>query len=305
MGNCFGMCYKSMKLSYIQKFMFDKLPIKGSMVVLNDVWEVIANQRAYPEGLEQILGELLAANVLLTSNMKLDGKVICQIQDNPHFAILVTECSNQLNTRATAKFESQDEITLDYAAYLKHGRLVVSVDSQSDGQLYQSVIAFNGTTVDEILNNYMVQSEQLQSWIIIAYTKQQVVGFMLQQLPDTHEHFSHEVERVFMLANTLTKTELQHDSLETMLYKLFNEDDIVLLDKQAVNFSCTCSRTRIGQILRNLGKQELEDIVKEQGDISVNCDYCNTEYKFMQQELEQFVLQISLDEMSPISGQIN
>lgn len=294
-----------MKLSYIQKFIFDKLPIKGSLVVLNDVWEVIANQRVYPAGIEQILAELLSANVLLTSNMKLDGKVICQIQDNPHFTILVTECSNQLNVRGTAKFEAQNDALIDYASCLKNGRLVVSVDSQSDGQLYQSVIAFNGNSVDEILNNYMTQSEQLQSWIIIAYNQKQVVGFMLQQLPDTHEHFSHEVERVFMLANTLTKAELLHEPLEIILHKLFNEDDIVILEKQAVNFSCTCSRTRIGQILRNLGKQELEDMLKEQGDITVNCDYCNSEYKFMQQELEQFVLQLSLDEMKPISGQIN
>lgn len=293
------------KSSSIQKFIFDKLPIKGSMVVLQDAWDIIASQRTYPDSLQQIVGELLAANVLLTSNMKLDGKVICQIQDNPHFNLIVTECSNELNIRATAKFKLEDETIIDYSSYLKHGRLVVSVDSQNDGQLYQSVIAFNGNTVAEILNNYMTQSEQLQSWFLIAYTPHKVVGFMLQQLPDVHNQFAHEIERVFMLANTLNKSELFHDSLEQIIHKLFNEDDVLIMGKQDINFSCTCSRTRVGQILRNLGKHELEDMMAEQGNIAVNCDYCNTEYHFTQSELEQFVLQISLDEMSPISGQIN
>lgn len=293
--------------SFMQKFIFDKLPVKGAIVVLDDVWQVVAGQRAYPDSLQQIVGELLAANALLLGNLKLDGKIVCQIQDNPHFDLVVSECSSALNLRATAKFKIEaEQKALSYTDYLSSGgRLVVSIDSAVDGQLYQSVIAFNGDNIAEILNNYMLQSEQLRTWFLLAYSPERVVGFVLQQLPDVHHQFIEEVERVFMLANTLSTQELLNDSPELILHKLFNEDDIMLFEKKPMQFSCTCSRARVGQILRNLGKEELESIIAEDGDITVNCDYCNTEYHFKEQELGQFVLQISLDEMNPISKQIN
>ncbi|RTL00589.1 MAG: Hsp33 family molecular chaperone HslO, partial [Proteobacteria bacterium] len=224
-----------------------------------------------------------------------------------HFDLVVSECSSALNVRATGKFNSSLETNqLDYASYLNSGgRLVVSIDSATDGQLYQSVIAFNGNNIAEILNNYMLQSEQLRTWFLLAYSQERVVGFVLQQLPDMQNQFVEDIERVFMLANTLSTHELLVDSPEKILHKLFSEDDIILFEDKPMNFSCTCSRARVGQILRNLGKEELENMIAEEGDITVNCDYCNTEYHFKEQELEQFVLQISLDEMNPISKQIN
>lgn len=293
------------KTSYLQKFMFNKLPIKGSFVVLDDAWNTIINQKDYPDGLQHIIGDIMTANVLLTSNLKLDGKVICQIQDNPHFGLVVSECSNDLKVRATAKFSPENETLIPYEDYLTSGRLVVSIDSHNDGQVYQSVIAFNGDNVAEILNNYMLQSEQLKTWFLLSYTPTRTVGFMLQQLPDVHEIHTDDIERVFMLANTLTKTELLHDNPETILYKLFNEDDVIIMDRHPIDFRCTCNRGRLEQILRNLGATELTDIIETQGDISVTCDYCNTEYKFVKNDLEGFLAQITLNELEPISTQLN
>lgn len=294
-----------MQASFFQKFLFDKLPIKGSYVVLDDCWQIIKSQREYPVALQQLMGELLTANVLLTNNLKLDGKVICQIQDNPHFNLVVSECSNTGDVRATAKYTAQDEALLDYASCLTAGRLVVSIDSKSDGQMYQSIIAFNGNSVSDILNNYMSQSEQLKTWFMIAYSQNKIVGLMLQQLPDVHAMFSNEIERVFMLAETLTNHELATDKFETLLYKLFNEDDVRVLPQHHVNFACSCSHSRVADVLRSLGTDELKAIIAEQGSIKVDCDYCNAEYRFSEVELEQFIMQLSVEEMSPISEQIN
>ncbi len=294
-----------MQASFFQKFLFDKLPIKGSYVVLDDCWQIIKSQREYPVALQQLMGELLTANVLLTNNLKLDGKVICQIQDNPHFNLVVSECSNTGDVRATAKYTAQDEALLDYASCLAAGRLVVSIDSKSDGQMYQSIIAFNGSSVSDILNNYMSQSEQLKTWFMIAYSQNKIIGLMLQQLPDVHAMFNNEIERVFMLAETLTHHELATDKFETLLYKLFNEDDVRVLPQHKVNFACSCSHSRVAEVLRSLGADELKVIIAEQGSIKVDCDYCNAEYRFSEVELEQFVMQLSVEEMLPISEQIN
>ena len=108
-----------------------------------------------------------------------------------------------------------------------------------------------------------------------------------------------------MLANTLTHTELAQDKLERILVKLFNEDNVVLLPEYPVQFACSCSHQRVAEVLRSLGSDELKAMILEQGNISVDCDYCNAEYKFSAKELELFVLQLSLDELPAISEQIN
>ena len=80
-----------MAKSFVRKFTFENLPIHGAFVELTDAWNVIAAQKEYPDGIKQLLGELLAANVLLTTNIKLEGKIIAQIQDNPKVDLLVID----------------------------------------------------------------------------------------------------------------------------------------------------------------------------------------------------------------------
>ena len=291
--------------SFLQKFLFDKLPIKGSFVNLTDVWQEISIQQEYPPGIKQVIGELLVANALLTSNLKLDGKVICQIQDSELVKLIVTECSSKLATRATAKFDVIEIANVQYEQLLSSGHLVVSIDSKNDGQLYQSVIAFNGKQIDEILNNYMIQSEQLRSLFIIAFSPDKVSGFMLQQLPDTQGNYYEEIERIFVLASTLTHGELLHNDSAEILHKLYHEDDVRIMDANSVYFKCTCSKVRVGEILCNLGTAELKSMIHEQGGVSVHCDYCSTEYEFNQVNLEELVLQISLNDMDPASKEVH
>ena len=127
---------------------------------------------------------------------------------------------------------------------------------------------------------------------------------MLQQLPDTHQLHVNEIERIFMLANTLTAHELLNDGLERIITKLFNEDNVVVMPKHPVIFACSCSRQRVSEILRNLGKDELTTLINEQG-IFLWIVICNTEYRFTEYELSQFILQLSIEDLAPISTQIN
>ena len=240
-----------MAKSFVRKFMFDKFPIRGAFVELTDAWQTIAKQKEYPEGIKQLLGELLASNVLLTSNLKLQGKIIAQIQDNPKIDLVVSECTNNLKVRSTAKFSESvhkgNQIT--YEDCIEKGTLVISIDSNLDGKLYQSVVGLNGYDLEEILSEYMLQSEQLPTVFVIAYSTQKVVGFMLQQLPDTKGAMADEINRIFILSETLTHAELLKEDASVIINRLFNEDDVVLFDEQKVEFGCTCSHDRGSNML--------------------------------------------------------
>jgi molecular chaperone Hsp33 len=267
--------------NYIQRFIFDKLPLRGAFVLLEDVWLTIANQRKYPEGLRRSIGELLLANILLSANLKLDGKIVAQIQDNSKLDLIVSECSNNFTVRATAKIAKStvhdNEITYDDV--ISDGVLVISIDSENNGKIYQSVISLQANSdLAFILNEYMSQSEQLKAFFVFMYTEDKIVGFMVQQLPDPTNVYDEQLERLFMLASTLHKSELMTNSLTTLLHKLFNEDDIMVFDAESIQFACTCSREKVTNVIRSLGKDEAMGIVAEEGIIRVNCDFCNTKY---------------------------
>ncbi len=284
-----------MSNSFVQKFMFAELPIRGAFVILDDVWREIISQNTYPDSIAQVLGELVAANILMTTGVKFRGKIIAQIQDNPLFNLIVSECRDDLSVRATAKLSKNVDTELNYHKCLSVGKLVVSVDSNNEGKIYQSIIALDGSNLSETINKYMLQSEQLNSLFILAYTKERVVGFMIQQLPEQNVELFNEIERVFFLANTLGREELLEDDVSTVLYNLFHEDDLVLYDKIDVDSFCTCSRGKVSRMLRSVGMAELERIVAEEGAVNVTCEFCHTEYSFNSADIiDVFVADVNL-----------
>lgn len=292
--------------SFVQRFIFNNLPVRGAVVVLTDAWQTIVAQKIYPEGVQRVLGELLAANALLTTNLKLKGKVIAQIQDNSKIDLVVSECSNEFNVRATAKFTSgvHNDNQLGYMDCLDNGRLVISVDSHVDGSLYQSIVALKGLNLAETLDEYMLQSEQLKTTFVLSYSKEKVVGFMLQQLPDIQNQDMDELNRVFMLADTLTEHELLSNEISSVLHKLFVEDDILLFDPYAVHFLCSCGREKVANMLRSLGKDEAESIIEERSKIEVTCDFCNSVYTFNAFDVHNIFCSLDLD-MDNISREVH
>ena len=283
--------------SYIQKFTFSELPLHGAYVELTHVWQTISSQKEYPYGLLQLLGELLVANILLTTNLKLKGKIIAQIQNNPKFDLVVSECSDDLKVRATAKYEASihSNNQVNYNDCISFGNLVINIDSNSDGNLYQSVVALSGCVLDEVLTKYMLQSEQLRTRFFIAYSKDRVVGFMLQQLPDQIGDYTDDIDRVFMLVDTLKYNELLSCEINVILGRLFNEDNIVLYDGSPIKFGCTCGIQRVTSMLRNLGYLEALSIIHDEGAITVTCDFCNTVYSFSEIDVQNMFNNLPVD----------
>jgi molecular chaperone Hsp33 len=86
--------------------------------------------------------------------------------------------------------------------------------------------------------------------------------------------------RVGHLADTITDDELLHLPAETLIHRLFHEEDVRLFEGSNTNFFCSCTRTSVANMLRMLGAEEISSILEEQGKIDVNCDFCNTHYQF-------------------------
>ena len=280
----------------LTRFLFEHAPVRGEVVRLDATWRAVLANHAYPEPVRNLLGEMMAAATLLAATLKFDGSLIMQMQGSGPVTLAVVECSSDFHLRATAKWRD-DLVPGDIAALLGQGKFVITIDPKTSTQIYQGIVALEGTTVAEVLEHYMLQSEQLETRLWLASDGEQACGLLLQRLPEnaspeniSPENISGDTDawnRALNLGNTLSSDELLNLPAREILHRLFHEEDLRLFEPRPVSFRCTCSRERVANMLRLLGLDEVHSILEEQGKIEVGCEFCNRHYAFDAVDAEQ------------------
>ncbi len=270
----------------LTRFLFEHAEVRGEVVRLDATWRAVLECHAYPEPIRNLLGEMMAAASLLAATLKFEGALIMQMQGSGPVTLAVVECSSEFHLRATAKWRD-DLAPGDSATLLGQGKFVITIDPKSSNQIYQGIVALEGTTVAEVLEHYMLQSEQLETRLWLAADGEQACGFLLQRLPENVSEDADAWNRALNLGNTLTSEELLKLPAREILHRLFHEEDLRLFDPRPVSFRCTCSRERVANMLRLLGLNEVHSILEEQGKIEVDCEFCNRHYHFDAVDAEQ------------------
>lgn len=268
------------------RFIFDDMPIRGLHVHAHEVWQHIVQRKHYPAAIQRALGELLAAGALLSSNLKLDGTLIVQVQGQGILKLLVVEATSDQTLRATARWDETAQI--DPQASLndllgQNGMFVLTLQPK-DGEQWQGVVPLEGEGIANMLMNYMARSEQLQTHIALAADENNIGGLLLQRLPEA-ELNDEAWQHITTLAETLTATELLNLDAQNVLYRLFHETPPRVFAPEQLEFACTCSRGKVSDMLLLLGGEEVGNAVAEEGSITVDCDFCNEHYTFDEQDV--------------------
>lgn len=298
------------------------MPVRGMLVRLTDAWTEILKRRqasesgTWPAPVQDLLGEMTAAGVLMQSNIKFHGALILQIFGDGPLKLAVAEIRSDLSLRATATVtgEVPEQASLDAMVNVHGmGRCAVTLDPQGrqpGQQPYQGVVPLLGTGQQQIgslaqaLQLYMRQSEQLDTTLVLAADDKVAAGLLIQRLPlegannlpgkaaeqseaELFEHYN----RIATLASSLKREELLTLDVDTVLRRLFWDEPIQrfepLAGESGPRFSCTCSRERVAQMLHGLGQAEALDILREQGLIEVGCEFCGAQYRFDAIDAEQ------------------
>jgi molecular chaperone Hsp33 len=296
-------------MSELHKFLFDGLPVRGLLVRLTGDWrEVLARresaQDAFPAPVRELLGEMAAAGVLMQSNIKFDGAVVMQIHGEGPVKLTVAEVKSDLSFRVTAKVtgEMPPVPRLDTLVNVNgKGRCAITLDPRQKlpgQQPYQGVVALHGDhgeplhRLSEVLEHYMLQSEQLDTKLVLAANDEVAAGLLIQRLPvegagnlggarnEDDIGGDEDYRRIAMLAATLTSDELLTLDADTILRRLFWEEKVLRYEPQHPRFACSCSRERVGNMLKSLGREEVDGIVVEQGRVEIGCDFCGVKYHF-------------------------
>ena len=273
---------------------------------LNELWQEIQQQKSYPEPIEQILGQLLAAGTLLSSNLKLAGKLILQIQGTGALNLVVVEVTSDLTCRATARWQEALLPQADHSLLAlagKDAQFVMTVQPD-DGPPWQGIIAITKQSIAHMLMDYMSLSEQLPTYLDLHCTKASASGLMLQRLPEETIHLTDDTEdqwhTLVTLSETLSTEELHNLDVQTLLYRLFHEYDLRLFETENFEFACTCSREKVANMLKMLGIEEANKTLEEQGSIEIGCDFCQRKYVFDEEDIDElFHANETSEEISP------
>ncbi len=283
----------------VHAFSFQDFPVRGKLVHLNASWRAVLANKTYPDVLHSILGEALAASVLLASTLKFDGKLTLQLQSEGALSLLLSQCTSDFHLRGLAHW--RDSLLtiaggVSPMQLLNAGRLAMTLEPSGDGQRYQGIVPLEKDSLAGCVEDYFVASEQLPTRLWFAASTHQVVGMLLQQMPREGGRKSNKVDedgwpRVQMLAETITDSELLELSDVDILHRLFHEENVRLFSSSPVTFRCSCSEERIRQMLRGLGQDEVTSIVEEQGAVSVDCEFCGRHYSLDRIDAEHLFAQ--------------
>lgn len=286
-----------MATDQLQRFLFDDTAVRGEIAQLEATYQDVLAKNAYPEPIQRLLGELLAACALLTATVKLDGTLSIEVRGSGALSLLMAE-SNPGNheraqqLRAIARFDEAAWAELpghSLAELFGEGRVIITLDPK-EGRRYQGVVPLEGESLAACVETYFSQSEQLPTRLWLAADEANAAGLLLQQLPrEVAAEDTDAWDRINHLADTLTDEELTALTSRDVLYRLFHEENTRLFDPAPLVFSCTCSRERFGAALHQLGAEELRSVLEEQGQIETQCHFCNTEYVFAPADVEALI----------------
>lgn len=305
-------------MSELHKFVFDGLPVRGMIVRLTGAWQEVLRRRAansatgaYPMPVQVMLGEMLAAATLMQSSIKFDGALVLQIFGDGPVPVVVAEVSPNLGLRGTATVNGQVPPDGGLATLVNlhgHGRCAITLDPRSrhpGQQPYQGVVPLADmdhvkfTKISDMLAHHMLQSEQLETRLVLAADEGVAAGLLIQRLPgqgignlsgsmvkrdDADGEVDDAYQRIALLAASLKREELLALDVETILRRLFWQEALLrfepLVGEQAPHFACSCSRERVARMILGLGQAEADDILTERGEIEVTCEFCAAQYRF-------------------------
>lgn len=266
----------------LRRFLFEGLQVRGELVRLDAAWQRVLEYQDYPPAVRAVLGEALAATVLLASTLKFEGMLTLQLQGDGPMHLLVAQCTSQGAVRGLAKWEGEApaggllELTGD-------ARLAITIERGPGEDRYQGIVPVSGDTLADCLDNYFAGSVQVPTRLWLATGGDRSAGMLLQRLPEAAAHDDEDDDdwdRLTALAATLRSDELLGLTHRELLGRLFAEDDLRLFAEQPIAFACSCSRARVATTLRMLGRDEIAQLIEEQGEVEVRCEFCNRPYRF-------------------------
>lgn len=292
-------------------FQLENSPVRGRSVHLGAAIDQALRKPdgadRYPEEIARMLGEAMMIGAIVAKSLKFEGRLIvqCHGTNDGAISLLMADCNTDGHIRGYARFDEEQlkMIHLDNRnpgamALLGGGTFSMTIDQGPDMDQYQGLASIEGDSLAQCAEHYFKQSEQIPTRIKLACGQAQLPGedpawrgggMMIQRIAadETRGNTKDDWETAIALFETLSDEELIDPdvSQEKLLYRLFHEGGVRIVEQGEVLARCACSRERLHNTLKSFDADAMKDMA-EDGRISANCQFCDEEYEF---ELQEFL----------------
>ncbi len=279
----------------VRRFVFEPHAVRGHWVHLESAWRDLRAHTSYPPAIERVLGEAVAASVLLAATLKFRGTLTFQLQSTGPLRLLVAQCTHDFRVRAVARCEDGAVAALGDAATLaalaaRDARITVTIEAEERNTRYQGIVPFTGESLSQSLEAYFAGSEQLPTRVVLASDPGRAAGLLVQKLPGAGEGEDNPDARAWGDAQSavsgITAPELLRSQAEPLLAHHFPGQDVRVFRSSPVSFECRCNPDRVAGVLRALGAGEIRDVLREQGSVTVTCEFCQRPYRYDAVDIE-------------------
>lgn len=255
----------------------------------------ILGKHDYPEPLARLLDEALMLTALLGATMReTDGQLTLQAQaeDGPVELLVCDWMAGGLR----GYLKRRDGVALGAGHMLTdlfgNGYLAITLEQTETSERYQGIVPLEGESLCDAVEHYFSSSEQVPTLLRAAVERSGdgwVAGGLLVQYLPTGEAGRERLftqdklpdwQHVAILAGSVSPAELTDAALplETLLWRLLNDDEVRTLPPLALRRHCRCSADHFRSVLSRFPEEERAAMRNEAGVIVVNCEFCNTTY---------------------------
>ena len=268
---------------WLRPFHVECTGVRGVIVRLGPAWRTIASHAGDAPGVLHWLGQCQTAAALFAGDIKLRGTVSVQLRAPATVGTLFGECTDTGAVRGIARSAPGATAPARLEDLGREAVLAITIE-RPGGQRYQGLVPLEGDRLEHAFEGYFERSEQLPTAIRLAATDTVCAGMLLQQIPGEGGHGLREptadFERLGILFRTVTDEEMLTLAPETVLRRLFAEDDVRIQPERRLAFGCSCSRERVERVLLALGEPEVRAALDASGRTTVRCEFCGHEYGF-------------------------
>jgi molecular chaperone Hsp33 len=264
--------------------------VRGVLVRLTATWAGVRSRAHYPPAVAERLGETLAATALMTGHAKVDGRLSVHLRGTGALRSLFAECTRDGTMRGLAQYSQPLPDPLTPRAFGEGSMLAITIENIGSGggesARYQGLVGLEADTLASAFESYFAQSEQLPTRMLLGADAGTASGLMLQALPDNGGD-ADGWPRACAMLETLALDELLETPPENLLFRLFHEDAVRVLDARVLRFGCSCSRERVAAMLQSLGRKEALAAADhhEPPIAEIHCQFCGQAYRFTREEV--------------------
>ena len=273
----------------LHRYVFNELDCRGELVQINQSLNQIFENHQYPQPVKRLLAELMVATALLTATLKFEGDISVQLQGDGPVSYAVINGNNKLELRGLAKLQGEI-VNEDLHSLIGHGHMVITI-TPDKGERYQGIVLLEGDNLAQCIEAYFKQSEQLETklWMACELSSEnnKAAALFLQILPANTTRSEEDFQHLAALSGTVKDEELLHLNANTLLTRLYHQENPTIYPSQEVSFKCGCSREKTEAALVSMDKSELLEQVESQGVINVDCQFCQSRFAFNMADIKK------------------